>query len=119
LKEIHTIQPARNSQVLSVFLWWVDPGWTPGAHQRGSVTPLLSWTEEKKYNKRLTDQDKERERSLINNHHVQNRLNLGKLIYYHSEYGNEKIKTHLKTPSPHPSLLPRLNFTPDLSTSSY
>jgi len=42
--------------------------------------PLLCWTGEKKYNERLVGQDKERERSLTNYHHAQNRLVLGKLI---------------------------------------
>jgi len=27
---------------------WVNPGWTPGAHQSRSITALLSWTEERK-----------------------------------------------------------------------
>jgi len=33
----------------------------PGAHQSHSVTPLLSWTGERKYNKRLMGPDKDRE----------------------------------------------------------
>jgi len=41
--------------------------------------PLLSWTGEGKYNKMLTGQDKDRETSLNNYRHGQNRLNLGKL----------------------------------------
>jgi len=31
----------------------VDPGWRPGAHQSHSLIPLLSWTGERKYNKRF------------------------------------------------------------------
>ena len=45
-----------------------------------SITPLLSWTRERKQNERLMGQDKDRERSLTNYHHVQNRLDLGKLV---------------------------------------
>jgi len=37
---------------------------------------LRSWTEESKYDERLGGGDKDRERSLINYHHRQNRLNL-------------------------------------------
>lgn len=36
-----------------VVLWWVDPGWMPGIHQSHSVTPLLSWTEERNIMKGL------------------------------------------------------------------
>ena len=61
-------------------VWWVDPGWTPGAHQSRSITPLLSWTGERKYNERLMGLDKDRERSFTNYHHGQNSLDLGKLI---------------------------------------
>ena len=34
-------------------MWWGDPGWRPGAPQSCSITPLLSWTGERKYNYRL------------------------------------------------------------------
>lgn len=34
-------------------LWWLDPVWVLDAHQSHSVTPLLSWTEGEKYDKRL------------------------------------------------------------------
>jgi len=60
-------------------LWWADPGWTPGTHQSCSIIPLLSWTGEKKYNERLVGRDKDRERSLTNYCHRQNRLILGKI----------------------------------------
>jgi len=43
-------------------------------------SPLLNWTGEKKYDKRLVSQDKDRDRSLANYHHRQNRLSLGKLF---------------------------------------
>jgi len=40
--------------------------------------PLLNWSGERKYDERLEGQDKDRERSLTNYHHGQNRLNLGR-----------------------------------------
>jgi len=40
--------------------------------------PLLSWTGERKHYERLKGRDKERERSLTNYRHGQNRLNLGR-----------------------------------------
>jgi len=43
---------------------------------------LLSWTGERKYDERLMGQDKDGERSLSNYHHGQNRLNLGKLVFF-------------------------------------
>jgi len=42
--------------------------------------PLLSLTGEKNYNERLMDPVKDRERSLTNYHHGQNRLDMGKLV---------------------------------------
>jgi len=63
-----------------VYMWWVDSGWTPGAHQSRSIT-RLSWTGETKYNERLTGCDEDRTRPVTNYHHGQNRLNLGKLVY--------------------------------------
>jgi len=51
----------------------------PGAHQNHSITPTPQLgREEKKYDERLEGQDKDRERSLTNYRHQQNRLNLGK-----------------------------------------
>jgi len=44
--------------------------------------PLLSWTGERKYNERFTGRDKDRERSLTDYHHRQNRLNLWKLVSF-------------------------------------
>jgi len=38
----------------------------PGVHQSHSITPLLNWTGERKYDERLKGQDKDRERSLTN-----------------------------------------------------
>jgi len=58
---------------------WVDPGSMPGTHQSCSITPSAGQGREK-HNKRLVDRDKDRERSLTNYHHGQNRLNLGKLF---------------------------------------
>lgn len=43
-------------------VWWADPGWMPGAHQGHSVIALLSWAEERKYNKSLIGLDKGREK---------------------------------------------------------
>jgi len=40
--------------------------------------PLLSWTEERKYDERLEGRDKDRERSLTSYCHGQNKLNLGR-----------------------------------------
>jgi len=40
--------------------------------------PLLNWTGERKYDERLERRDKDRERSLTNYCHGQNRLNLGR-----------------------------------------
>jgi len=76
--------------------------------------PLLSRTGEMKYDERLEGRDKDRERSLTNYCHGQNRLNLGRkgsLIHHQS---NSRIVRNpdLETPSPHPSFLPRLSFTP-------
>lgn len=49
-----------------VFLWWVNPGWMPGIHQSCSVTSLLSWSEERKYNEKPAGPDKDRDRSITN-----------------------------------------------------
>ena len=62
-------------------LWWVDAGWTPGAHQSCSITPLLSWAGGRKYNQRLMAQHEDRERSLTHDCHRQNSPSLGKLAY--------------------------------------
>lgn len=45
-------------------LWWADPSWTTGADKSCSVTSQLDTGE--KYNKRLRDQNKDREKSLTN-----------------------------------------------------
>jgi len=62
----------------------------PGAHQSPLSLSVLSWTGKKKYDERLMGQDKDRERSLTNYCHGQNRLNLGRnrsLIYHQSNWG--------------------------------
>jgi len=49
--------------------------------------PLLSWTGERKYDERLKGRDKDRERSLTDYCHGQNRVNLGRkgsLIHHQS-----------------------------------
>jgi len=56
---------------------------------------LLSWAGKRKYDERLVDRDKDRERSLTNYCHGQNRLNLGRkekfnLSPIRSEQDNEK-----------------------------
>jgi len=60
--------------------------------------PLFSWTGESKYDERLEGKDKDRERSLTNYCHRQNRLNLGRkgsLTYHQSN----QILKHLPTQS--------------------
>ena len=74
-REVSTIMKISDLSLLGT-LWWVDPGWGPGAHQSRSLTPLVHWTGEKKYNEKLMGRDKDRERSLTNYRHQQNRLNL-------------------------------------------
>ena len=61
-------------------MWWVDVGWTPDAWQDAVSLPPLSWTGERKHNERLMGLDKDRERSLTNYHHGQNRFDSRKLI---------------------------------------
>jgi len=59
----------------------------PGAHQNLSVTHPPQVDRERKYDERLEGRDKDRERSLSNYRHGQNRLNLGRkgsLIYHQS-----------------------------------
>jgi len=43
--------------------------------------PLLTWTGERKYDERLEDRDKDRQRSLTNCRHGQNRLNLERKMF--------------------------------------
>jgi len=62
-----------------VAVWWVDPDWMPGAHQSCSITLLLSSIRERKYNEGFVSQDKDRERSLSNYHHGQNKLDMEKI----------------------------------------
>lgn len=58
-------------------LWWVDPGWMPDAHPSYSIAPFLGRTGDRKYNKRLVGGDEDRERSLTNDCHRQNRQGSG------------------------------------------
>jgi len=69
--------------------------------------PLLSWTEERKYDERLEGQGKDRERSLTSYHRRQNRLNLGRkesLIHHQSNQSsivrNNRSLKHLPPTSP-------------------
>jgi len=48
-----------------------------GAHKAALSLPLFNWTGEKNYDKKLLSRDKDRERSLSNYRHGQNRLNSG------------------------------------------
>jgi len=52
----------------------------PGAQKSCAITPLLNWTGEKKYGKRLVDHNKDRETSLASYLHGQSRLNFRKVI---------------------------------------
>lgn len=61
-------------------VWWVDPGWMLGSHPSYSGPPLLSWTGERKCNKRLVVQGKENEKSLTSFCLRKNGLSLGKCI---------------------------------------
>jgi len=56
--------------------------------------PHLSWTGERKYDKRLEGQDKDRERSLTTYCHGQNRLNLGRKgsLIHHKSSQNRIIR---------------------------
>lgn len=58
-------------------MWWIDSGWMSGAQQSGSITPLISRTEEIKYNKKFMSQDKGR---VTSHHQMQNSLDLEKLL---------------------------------------
>lgn len=63
----------------TVGVWWVDSGWTPGAHLSHSVI-LLSLMGQRGHNGRLMGQDKDTERSLSYCCHGQNSLDWGKLL---------------------------------------
>lgn len=71
----------------------------------------------KKHNENFLGCNQDREESLNNYCKRQSRLDLWKsvLIYYRSHRSRilRKKNFNLKTPSPHPSLLPGLNFTPN------
>ena len=73
------------------------------------LLPLLIWTGERKYDERLKGRDKDRERSLTNYRHRQNRLNLGRkgsLIHHQSSQRRivrNKTRSYNIFPSPFPS----------------
>jgi len=81
----------------------------PGAHQNTLSLPLLSWTGERKYDERLESRNKDREGSLTNYCHRQNRLNLGRkgsLIYHQSNQSRivrNKTRSSNTFPPPLPS----------------
>jgi len=71
---------------------------------------LLSWTGERKYDERLEGRDEDRERSLTDYCHEQNRLNLGRkgsLIHHRSN--QSRI---VRTFPPTPPFFPGLSFNP-------
>ena len=107
---------------MCVTRWWVDLGWMPGAHQAALSLPFHIWTAERKYNKGLLGWDKDREvTQQLLSWPKQTQLGEISLIYYESNQSmvtRKKKTTNLKTSFPHPSLLPRLSFTPIFSTSS-
>jgi len=80
----------------------------PGAHQSHSITPPPQLNRGEKCDERLMGQDKDRERSLADNRHRQNRLNLGEKKKFNlspikSESDNQKINPNIKntfTPTP-------------------
>jgi len=48
---LYAFRRQRESLLLNGVVGW--PGWMPGVHQNCSITPLLSWTEERNYKERL------------------------------------------------------------------
>ena len=81
-----------------------------------SVSALLGRAGERKCNGRLGGWDEDGERSFPSYCHWQNRLDLGKLIYFIVNQNQSRIMRHKPKPSnsfPHPSLLPGPNITPD------
>lgn len=84
--------------------WNELPG-IPGTHQSHWITSL-SWTGERKCNRRFVGEDKDGGRKYLN------------ILPIKSNYDNKKEAQILKTPIPYPSLHPGLNFTSKFSTSS-
>jgi len=85
-----------------------------------ALSLLLCWTGEREYDERLEGRDKDRERSLTNYCHRQNRLNLGtkkSLIYHQSNQSiimRKKTKSYNTFPPPFPSSRAQLHcrFSP-------
>ena len=76
--------------------------------------PLLGGTGERKHSKRLVGRDKGRGISQqLLSRAKQTELGKVNLLLIEPESSNEKQNQILKTLSPHPSLLPGLNFTPN------
>lgn len=63
----------------TLHLGWVDFGWLSGAHQDTLSLPLLNKTGGENTTKSLWVEIRTR-KSLSNDHHGQNRLDLGKII---------------------------------------
>jgi len=61
--------------------------------------PLLSGTGERKYDEKLVGRDKDRERSLTNYPHGQNRLNLGRKgsLIYHQSSQSRTVRNKIKS----------------------
>lgn len=80
---------------------WLEARYPP----KRSVTHLLSWIGDRKYNKKLESWDRGRERSHISYHHGQNKLDLGKinLLPIKNRFGCWETKRKSKTLFPTPS----------------
>jgi len=63
---------------ISVTLFWFSLDKCQAPTKTTLSLLLLKWTGKRKYDERLEDRDKDRERSLTNYCHGQNRLNLGR-----------------------------------------
>ena len=92
-------------------LWWADHGWVLGAHPAALSLPSAGQG-------RGNTVGDEKGRSLSNYRHGQNGLGSEKLIYCQSIQSRVMRNLNVKTPSPHPSLRPRLSSTPDFPPSS-
>lgn len=106
-----------SSLVPSLLIFPPVEGWSCRAQVSPKATlspPSAGQGRENKTKGSWVHQD--RERSFTSSCHEQSRFELGKLIDYtsKSEHGNEKQNQVLKQLPHHPSLLPRLNFSPDL-----
>jgi len=65
---------------LSVVVWWIDPAWTPGAHQSCSISPPPQLDRAEKNIMKGSWAEIRTGRLLSSYRHWQNRLYLGKKI---------------------------------------